>query len=204
MKKLVVPTTLIAAGSMVAGVLHAQVPFGDSLTTAGIYRASAVVDSVFVDRTLPYSTVGSGDFASYLMARLGVIPIPHDLGFRVSIDSTAIILNGRARDLPEQARAELGPLLSMMPAETPVVAKVELLPAGPRAVRFRLAAVSLGGVQVPDALLATVMSHVGQRYSALTKTGRDLYVRIPETAEVALVSGGVHLVGPAARMGGTP
>lgn len=189
----------VTVGVAGAGRLGAQVPFGDSLTTAGIYRASAMVDSVFVDRSLAETTVDGGDFASYLMARLGIIPIPSDLGFRVAVDTLRILLNGRVRDLPAQARQELGALLSMLPAETPVVAQVDLLSAGARAVRFRLSAVTMGGIEVPDALLQSVMSQVGQRYPALTRSGRDLFVEIPATARVALVSGGVRLVGPAER-----
>lgn len=189
---------VLGAGSLIGGSerLCAQVPFGDSLTTAGIYRASAVVDSVFVNRTVAESTVDGGDFASYLMALLGVMPIPPDLGFRVAIDGQQILLNGRVSDLPPDAREELGMLLSMVPAGTPVIAHIELLSAGSRAVRFRLSSVKLGGMQVPEMLLRTVMSQVGRRYPALTETGRDLVVSIPPRAQVALVSGGVRLVGP--------
>lgn len=183
--------------------LDAQVPFGDSLTTAGIFRASAVVDSVFVNRFLPESTIDGGDFASYLMARLGVMPIPRDLGFRVAIQSRHILLNGRVRDLPTQAREELGMLLSMVPSSTPLVAQIELLAAGSQAVRFRLASVTLGGMQVPETVLRTVMSQIGRRYPSLGESGRDLTVEIPPNAHLALVPGGVRLVGPAGMAGGS-
>jgi hypothetical protein len=162
----------------------------------GIYRASASVDSVFVDRSLAESTIDGGDFASYLMARLGVIPIPPDLGFRVAVDSQRIMLNGRVSDLPAEAREELGMMLSMVPDRTPVLAYIDLLSAGPRAVRFRLSAVALGGMDIPEVLLQTVMSQVGRRYPTLTKSGRDLFVEIPVNGRISLVQGGVRLVGP--------
>lgn len=192
----VISAVWLGIGSLGTVPLAAQVPAGDFMTTGGIYRAAAVVDSVFIDRSIAESTVNGGDFASYLMARLGIIPIPTDLGFRVVVDSANIVLNGRVADLPAQARDELGMLLAMVPRETPVTALIDLLSAGPRAVRFRLASVTLGGIPVPEALLQTVMSQVGRRYTALTKSGRDLYVEIPEHARVILAPGHVRLIGP--------
>jgi hypothetical protein len=196
MKKASLTALVAAIFAFGAAPLAAQVPFGDSLSTAGIYRASASVDSVFVDRSLAESTIDGGDFASYLMARLGVIPIPPDLGFRVAVDSQRIMLNGRVSDLPAEAREELGMMLSMVPDRTPVLAYIDLLSAGPRAVRFRLSAVALGGMDIPEVLLQTVMSQVGRRYPTLTKSGRDLFVEIPVNGRISLVQGGVRLVGP--------
>lgn len=189
---------------LAAGRLAAQSGDGDPLSNAGVVRASAAVDSVFIDRIVRESWVGGGDFASYLMARLGIRPIPHDLRLRVSVDTLQILLHGRIEDLPWEARRALGPLFSFFGPDTPVAAHVDLVSAGPRAVRFRLAAVSINGLTVPDRLLQAVMSQVGEQYPALTHTGRDLFVEIPPTAQVLLDPGGVRLVGPDAAQPGQP
>ena len=194
----------VAAPVIVVGTAGAQEPVGDALTNDGVLRASAKVDSVFVDRHVQEAVVAPGDFASYLMARLGVIPIPEDLRFRVLVDSQRIRLNGRIQDLPREARVELGPLLAVFPPETMVNAFVLLTSAGPRAIRFRLHSVTVNGFPVPEIALQTVLYDVGKRYPELTKTGRDLYVEIPSTAQVILSNGSVRLVGPLPADAGSP
>jgi hypothetical protein len=169
---------------------------GDPLTNEGVVRASALVDSVFIDRVIPRATAAGGDFASHLMARLGVVPIPSDLRFRVMVDSQRILLRGRSMDLPAAARAELGGFLQMVPPEAMIEADVRLVPIGLRGVRFHLRAVYIDGVPVPDFILQSVMTEVGRRYPALTSTGRDLVVQIPERARIVLTPAGVDLLGP--------
>lgn len=190
----------LAAG----GTAAAQEPAGDPLTNDGVFRASAIVDSVFVDRHLLEADVAAGDFASYLMARLGVIPIPNDLRFRVLVDSERIRLNGRIQDLPEEARQELGPLLSMFPSGTMVNAFIVLADAGSRAIRFHLQSVTVNGFPIPEMALQAVLYDVGKSYPALTKTGRDLYVEIPHTARVLLLPDAVRLIGPRPTDAGSP
>lgn len=182
--------------SLVAGPLLGQEPAGDPLTNQGVVRASAAVDSVFIDRTLSHAPVAGGDFASYLMARLGIRPIPPDLRLRVTVDTTLILFHGRIEDLPGEARRALGPLLGFFGPETPVAAQVQLESAGPRAVRFRLANVIINGITIPERLLQIVMAQVGDQYPALTATGRDLFVEIPPTSQILLAHGTVRLVGP--------
>jgi hypothetical protein len=82
-------------------------PSGEAITNEGVVRASAVVDSVLLDGLARERIVGAGDFASYLMARLGVVPIPADLRFRVVPDTTVLRLTGRVADLPPEAVREL-------------------------------------------------------------------------------------------------
>ena len=182
------------------GELRAQVAelTGDPLTNEGVVRASALVDSVFIDKLIPRATAGAGDFASHLMARLGVVPIPADLRFRVMVDSQRILLRGRSADLPAAARTELGGFLQMVPPEAVIEAEVALLPVGLRGVRFHLRTVYVDGVPVPDFILQSVMTEVGHQYPALTSTGRDLFVQIPERAWIVLTPAGVDLVGPPA------
>lgn len=175
-----------------------------SLSDSGVVRASAAVDSVLVDRLIPVRTVSGGDFAAYLMARLGVHPIPSTLQFTVNVDTSAIQFRGRIRDLPPEAQAELGPVLAMFDPETWIVASVGLMSAGPRAVHFRLRGVTLNDVAIPDGLLDPMLNQVGVRYPALTSSGRDLFVEIPAGAAIALEPGTVRLTGPPVRPAAVP
>ncbi len=168
----------------------------DSIRPIGILRASAVVDSVFVDRTLPHGFVFGGDWGAYLMARLGAVPIPEDLKIEVVADTQRIVLRTRVGDLPLLAKQALGPLLGMVPPETMLEGEIGLDRLGPQVVRFRLAAVRLNDLQVPERFLQEVMAGVGRQYPALTHTGRDLLIQIPLDAEVLLAPGGVRLIGP--------
>lgn len=163
---------------------------------AGVFRAAAVVDSVYLDRTLPRATVDGGDFTAYLMARLGIRALPPDFGFRVSVDTVLLRIGGRILDLPREARQALAQLVMLLPPETRLEAQVELLPAGREAVRFRLRSATVQGVPVPEMFLASLLADVGRRYPALTETGRDLFVQVPPGAGMGLVPGGVHLTGP--------
>ncbi len=187
--------TALMLGGAAALAGQARELSGDPMTNAGVVRASALVDSVFIDRLIPSATAGAGDFASHLIARLGVVPIPVDLRFRVLADSQRILLRGRSTDLPAAARAELGGFLQWVPPESVIEAEVTLLPVGLRGVRFHLRAVYVDGVPVPDFVLQSVMTEVGRRYPALTSTGRDLVVQIPERARIILTPAGVELLG---------
>jgi hypothetical protein len=179
--------------------LRAQEPvFTDSIRPVGIVRASAVVDSVFVDRTLPHGFVFAGDWGAYLMARLGAVPIPDDLRVAVVADTQHIVLRTRVGDLPFLAKQALGPLLGMLPPETRVEGEIGLDRLGPQVVRFRLLAVRLNDMPVPERFLQEVMAGVGRQYPALTHTGRDLLIQVPLDAEVLLAPGGVQLIGPPA------
>ncbi len=171
---------------------------GEPITNEGVIRASAAVDSVLLDGQAPERVVGAGDFASYLMARLGVVPIPADLRFRVVPDTAALRLTGRVADLPPEAVREIGPFVAFLDPETRLDALVALSRENPRAYRFRLTEVLIGGTRVPDDILQMVMSDVGRRYPALSRTGRDLFVEVPAGATIALVPGGVRLVAPPA------
>lgn len=162
----------------------------------GVLRASALVDSVYIDRLLPAATVDGGDFAAYLMARLGLRPFPEDFNFRVAVDTALIRIGGRIRDLPAEARQALSQLVMLLPPDTEIEALVELQRAGREAVRFHLARAKLNGIPVPETFLQPMLSSVGRQYPALTETGRDLLVQIPDGATMRLEEGGVRLTGP--------
>jgi hypothetical protein len=163
-----------------------------------VLRASATVDSVFVDRQIVDGYVGAGDWASYLMARLGIFPIPRDVKIAVASDTSRIALRTRVGDLPPLARQALGPLLGMFPPETEVGGDISLRRVAREVVQFRLETVRVNGVPLPDLLVQSVLLDVGRQYPALTKSGRDLFVEIPRDASVELAVGRVHLVGPPA------
>jgi hypothetical protein len=165
----------------------------------GVPRASSLVDSVFVDRQLPTTTVDGGDFAAYLMARLGATNLPTDFNYRVAIDSSQIRIGGKLSELPPEARRSLSQLMMLFPPDSRVEARITLQGAGKQAVRFHLDAVSIRGLPVPESILQPVMTNIGRQYPALTATGRDLYVQVPEGATMQLGNGVVRLVGPPAR-----
>ena len=96
-------------------------------------RASAVVDSVFVEKQINSGTVAGGDFTAYLMARLGINRIPADFNYRVLVDTSLIHLRGKLSDLPGEARTALSPLLMLLAPETELTAEIDLVPAGARA-----------------------------------------------------------------------
>ncbi|MGE0554221.1 MAG: hypothetical protein AB7R55_12395 [Gemmatimonadales bacterium] len=171
----------------------AQDPPSRHLSLAGVGRASATVDSVFVDRTLPDGLVAPGDWASYLLARLGGAGIPESVGILVAVDSTHIEVSGRLRDLPPEARALLGPLAAMVDSNTVVVADVTLDRTGREIARFHLRSLVVNGFPFPEFLLATMMARVGSQYPELSKTGRDLYVQIPADGSIVLVNDAVRL-----------
>lgn len=181
-----------------ASVAPAQVP-QDSVTQMGVARASAVVDAVFVDRLIPRGTVGAGDWASYLMARLGIVPIPADVRVRVRSDSNLVRISSRVRDLNAQTRAALGPIAGMMPPDTEIAGDIIVQRPLPEVLQFYLAAVRINGVALPEALVANAMLQVGRDYPALGKSGRSLFVQIPPNADVRFLPGEVLLLGPPPR-----
>jgi hypothetical protein len=163
------------------------------LSNAGVMRANAAVDSVFIERTRVGARIEAGDWASYLLARLGTGPIPDSLGIEVTIDSSHIEVRGRLQDLPLEARGLLGPLASLVDSSTIVTADVILERTGPQVARFWLRALYVNGYRFPELLLGPMMAQVGRRYDALTASGRDLYVQIPPDGAISLTSGAVAL-----------
>lgn len=166
------------------------------ITAGGILRASALVDSVYIDRQLPQARVDGGDFTAYLLARVGAGAVPPDFGYRVTMDTTRVRIGGRVSDLPAEARQSLSQLLMFLPPSAWLEADVRLLPAGREGVRFHLQGASVQGIPVPESVLSPILSSVGKQYPALTASGRDLYVRVPTGAGMALEPGAVRLTAP--------
>jgi hypothetical protein len=182
---------LLLAGVSGALPLAAQPP--GRITRAGVARAQAVVDSVFLDRKLSSGTIEAGDWASYLMVRLGVDPLPDSVGMNVGIESVLITFSGQLKDLPPDAQAMVGPISALIDPATIITAEVVQVPAAPGLAHFRLRGVRVGVFPIPELMLHSMMLEVGERYPALTKSGRDLYVQIPEGGKVTLGAGVVVL-----------
>ncbi len=183
---------LAAVLALTLGV-RPQDPVGEPLTNAGIARAAARVDSVFVSRTAQRAMIRGGDFGSYLIARMGVVPIPPDLRLRVAVSPQHLVLAGQLGDLPAPARGALGAMFSMLPLSTPIAGEIAVDRVAPDAVRFHLATARVNGIPVPETLLDAVMSRVAHQYATPTQSGRDLMVRIPPEGNLELMTGWVRL-----------
>jgi len=168
---------------------------GALMTNAGVIRAAGTVDSAFVTRTRDSALINAGDWTAYLMARLGVKPIP-EMGLRVVIDSTHLRVHGQLRDIPAEARANLASLLSMLDPSTPIEAIISLDRPASHAIRFHLDSAYVAGFLIPEAILGPALRVVGDKYHVLANGGRDLFVEIPVGALVQLTPAGVRLVGP--------
>jgi hypothetical protein len=185
-----------AMGFLVLGLLAAPPARAQSISSGGVVRATQVVDAVFVARKKHTGAVGGADWVAYMMARLGINPIPDLPGVAVTVDTAGIVMRSRIGDLPPQTRAELGPLIGFLDPTTRLAADITLASAGPQAVRFHLQSLSIAGFQVPEALLASYLADVGKRYPALTPTGRDLLVQIPTGGRVRLATDSIRLALP--------
>jgi hypothetical protein len=163
------------------------------ISMAGIQRVSGKVDSVFIDRQAPEFTVGGGDWVSYLAARLGAVPIPEPSGIQVSVDTAKILITGKMSDLPQDTWSLLGPVAMLVNPDTKLEAEVVMAPTGPGACRFVLTTIRVGGMTIPESLLARFLAQVGERYPVLGKSGRELLVGIPADGHVGLVQDGVRL-----------
>jgi hypothetical protein len=198
--KRVFPLLFMALAGPAAAQIPASLgtPVNPALTWApmsmgAIPRVAGKVDSVFIDRRAREATVPGGDWVSYMAARLGALPIPDSTGIRVAVDSDRIVVDGRILDLPPETRALFGPMLLLVDASTVLRAEVILGPSGPGVVRFVLASIIVNGFPIPESILAPFLLRVGERYPALTKTGRELLVAVPSDGKISLVQNGVRI-----------
>ena len=161
------------------------------LSSAGVYRAAARVDSVYVTRVNRQAFVEGGDFASYLVARVGVRPVPDNLAIDIAVDTGAVTLSSRVSQLPPAVKAALGPALMFLSDQSVIAADVVLIRQQPGVVRFHMRSLLVDGSALPEVLVGPLMAQVGARNRALTDTGRDLLVSIPVDGTMRLERGGV-------------
>lgn len=187
--------SVLATSLATSGVVAAQTPdsLRGRLSNDGVLRASAQVDSVFVDRTKPAAEIDGGDWASYLLARLGTGKIPGGLGIEIRVDTARIEIHGRLQDLPLETRGLLGPIASMVDSSTVIEADVIMGRTGPEVVRFWLRGLRVNGFPFPEFLLGSMMASIGRQYPDLTASGRDLYVQVPADGRLTLADGAIRL-----------
>ena len=163
------------------------------ISNEGVLRADSAVDAVFQSRTRLVDTVDIGDFASHLLARLGVPPFQDSLQFEVTADSLRAMITGRLVDFPQEARIDLNPIFFFVDSLTPFTAEVSLVDRSHGVMRFRLERVLIGGFPVPELLLLPALREYDRRYPVLANGGRDLLVAMPPDATVKLVRNGIEL-----------
>ncbi len=187
--------TIAAASVVITTVpLVAQEPLpGSRISNAGVLRADSAVEAVFLARTRLVDTVDIGDFASHLLARLGVPPFPDSLGFAVTSDSVRVKIVGRLGDFPPESQVELGPIFFFVDSLTPFTAEIALVDKANGVMRFRLMRVLVGGFPIPELLLFPALREYDRRYPVLANGGRDLLVAMPPEAVVKLVKDGIEL-----------
>ncbi len=176
-----------------AGPLAAQQQDGNRLTNEGVVRAASAVDSVFLERTHLVDTVNIGDFAAYLLARLGVPPFEDSLAFRVSSDSSRVRISGRLMDFPPETRAELGGVFSFIDSTAPLVAEISMPQRSNGLMRFRLERVMINGFGVPTFLLNPALAEWERRYPVLSSGGREFLVAMPPEAVAKILRDGIEL-----------
>jgi hypothetical protein len=189
------PVVLALAALVVASApLSAQssIP-GSRISNAGVLRADSAVAAVFINRTRLVDTADIGDFASHLLARLGVPPFADSLGFGVTADSLQVKIVGRLADFPPESRVELSPIFFFVDSLTPFTAEIALIDKANGVMRFRLMRVLVSGYPVPELLLLPALREYDRRYPVLANGGRDLLVAMPPDATVKLVTDGIEL-----------
>ncbi|MBA2292557.1 MAG: hypothetical protein H0W15_08880 [Gemmatimonadales bacterium] len=179
--------------AMATGPLAAQQQGGSRLTNDGVVRAASAVDSVFLERTHLVDTVNIGDFAAYLLARLGVPPFEDSLAFRVSSDSSRVRISGRLMDFPAETRAELGVVFSFIDSLAPLVAEISMPQRSNGLMRFRLERVTINGFGIPTFLLNPALIEWERRYPVLSSGGREFLVAMPPEAVATMLRDGIEL-----------
>ncbi|HET9064474.1 MAG TPA: hypothetical protein VFN22_01475 [Gemmatimonadales bacterium] len=185
------PQPLLLA-CLVTAPLVAQEPAPEwRITNAGVLRADSAIEAVFHARTLQVDTVAIADFASHLLARLGVPPFEDSLAFRVTADSMLVRISGRLMDFPVESRQELGPIFSFIDSTTPFTAEISMPEHAGGIMRFRLERVRVAGFSIPELLLLPALQEYDRRYPVLARGGRELLIAMPPDGEARLIDGGI-------------
>ncbi|MBL0179308.1 MAG: hypothetical protein IPP98_09320 [Gemmatimonadetes bacterium] len=171
-------------------------PNGSRITTPGVTRASATVDSVFVEKRSTQGRVDVGDFTAYLLARLGVPPFSDSLAFLVTSDSSRIRIRGRLMDFPPEARAELGPIFSFVDSTSSFMAELSMPQRDNGVMRFRLERLLVRDIALPEFLFLPALAEYARRYPVLTAGGREFLVAMPAEARVGIGANVLELVMP--------
>lgn len=163
------------------------------ISNAGVLRADSAVEAVFINRVRLVDTVDIGDFASHLLARLGVPPFEDSLAFAVTSDTGQVRIGGRLKDFPEVARNELSGIFFFLDSLTPFEAAISMPGRNGGLMRFRLEQVRVAGFPIPEMLLIPALREYDRRYPVLASGGRELLVAMPPEATANLIRNGIEL-----------
>lgn len=169
---------------------------GSPLTNAGVVRATAQVDSVFISRLTDTVTIDGGDFLASLLARIGAGRFDDSAGFRVTVDSNVARINGRLQDFSPEKRRELGAFFSFLDSTTVWTAEISLPQKGNGVMRFRLERLLIGTMPIPELILAPALSLYASVYPELSAGGREFLIAIPESAQATLLEDRIRLTMP--------
>jgi hypothetical protein len=198
---LLVMVPMVALAPLPAQTSPSAMP-GSRITNAGVERAAATVDSVFIEKQWPRGSVDVGDFTAYLLARLGVPPFEDSLAFRVTSDSTRIRIRGRLMDFPPESRAELGPLFSFVDSTSSFVAELSMPQREGGIMRFRLERLLVRDFPVPEFLFLPALAEYARRYPVLSSGGREFLVAMPLEATAKIGVDSLELRMPAKKVNG--
>ena len=164
------------------------------LTNAGVTRAGLATDSVFVARTRLVDSIDIGDFASFLVAKLGATTLYDSLAFKVTSDSQRVRISGRLMDFPPDSRTEVQPIFSFLDSTSVFVAEMSMPQAESGIMVFRLERLTVRGLPIPDLLVLAALSSYRARYpDKLAAGGKEFHVQIPREARAKLIQNAIVL-----------
>lgn len=167
---------------------------GSRITNAGVVRATAATDSVFIARTRLADTINIGDFAAFLLAQIGAPRFDDSLAFKVTADSARVRIAGRLLDFPPSSRAELGPIFGFLDSTSVFVAEVSMPQADSGIMVFRLERLLVQGYPVPDILVLTALAQYRARYpKMLAAGGKEFLAAMPLEGRARLITNAIVL-----------
>jgi hypothetical protein len=170
---------------------------GARITNAGVVRANAITDSVFIRRTRLIDTVEIADFTSLMLAQIGAPPFDDSLAFKVTSDLQRIRISGRIMDFPPENRAELGPIFSFLDSTSVFVAEISMPRADSGILVFKLERVTVRGFAIPEVMMLAAVAEYRRRYpTMLFAGGTQFHVEIPREARVTLIRNALVLKMP--------
>ena len=174
---------------------HAQDTLpGTRLTNAGVVRAGSATDSVFVARIRLVDTINVGDFASFLIAKLGNTTLYDSLKFKVTSDSLRVRISGRLMDFPADSRGEISPIFAFLDSTSVFVAEISMPQADSGIMVFRLERLTVRGLPIPDLLVLAALSSYRAKYpDKLAAGGKEFHAEIPRLAHAKLIKDAIIL-----------
>jgi hypothetical protein len=167
---------------------------GSRITNAGVIRATAATDSVFIARLRTVDTLDIGDFAAFLLAQIGAPRFDDSLAFKVTSDSLRVRISGRIMDFPASSRAELGPIFGFLDSTTVFTAEVSMPQTDGGIMVFRLERLLVHGFAIPDLLVLGALEKYRAQYpKMLAAGGKEFHAAIPREARAALITNGIVL-----------